>query len=123
MKIGITGILSFDRAGHQSTDKVTLQREEDDQRQNHADECAGSKQVPVLSFFTHHGCQSHRNHAVLVTQKDQRHQVVIPDPQELEDGKGSQRRNRKRQDEFGENGEIGRTVNEGRFEDVPWNGG
>ncbi len=50
--------------------------------------------------------------------EDQGDQVIVPDPQELEDGKGSQRRERERQDQPGEDGEVRSAIQEGGFEDI-----
>ena len=83
--------LSFHRASHHTTDEVALQSKENNQRENHGDKGTGGQKMPVLSLFTHNRSQGIGNNLVLTTaQEDQPHQIIIPDPQELEDGKGSQ---------------------------------
>ena len=113
-----SGYYPLTDASHQAAHKVALQGKEDRQRQDHADERAGGQQVPVLAFFADDGGQRAGDHPVLVTQEDQGHQVVVPDPQELEDGKGGQRRDGKRQDQLGEDGEVGSAIDEGRFQNI-----
>ncbi|MNE97662.1 hypothetical protein D3C80_1960440 [compost metagenome] len=53
----------------------------------------------------------HNLHRRLVADKDQRHQVIVPYPEELEDANGSQRRNGQRQNQSAEYGKVARTVN------------
>jgi len=72
--------------------------------------------MPVLTTIPDHSSDALRQHlhiSVGHTQEDQRHQVVIPHPQELEDGEGRQRRNREREDQAEEHGEVGCAINEG----------
>ena len=78
--------------------------------------------MPVLAFFTHHGSQRTGDHPVFITQEHQGHQVIVPDPEELEDGKRGQRRDGQRQDQLLEDGEVRRAINEGRFQNIPRQG-
>ena len=48
-------------------------------------------------------------------EEDQRDQVVVPDPQELEDRERGQRRHRQRQDQAREEREVGGAVDERRL--------
>ena len=74
--------------------------------------------MPVLTFFSDHRSQRHRDHPVLITEEDQGNQIIIPNPKELEDRKGSQSRDGERQDQIGENREVGSTVDKSRFQDI-----
>ena len=77
--------LSLDRAGHHTTDKVTLQAQEDDQRDDHGNERTGRQQMPVLTAGTDDVRQRlGDDHLLAAAQNDKGDQIVIPDPQELE---------------------------------------
>ena len=56
---------------------------------------------------------AHGDGLVLFSQEDQGNQVVVPQPQELEDGKGCQCRDGERQDQLDEDGEVGSTIDVG----------
>src|SRR6266508_2571082 len=77
---------TFYRAGQQSAYEVALQGEEDDEWHKHADESTCSEQMPILATVTDNGRQFHRHYAYvwIRPQDDQSHQVVVPDPEELE---------------------------------------
>ena len=91
--------LTLHRTGHHPSHKVTLQREENDQRQDHGDESAGREQVPVCSPRPDDLRKTHGQHLYisLTADEDQGNQVVIPYPEKLEDGKRGQGGDRKRQ--------------------------
>src|SRR6266542_7030357 len=82
-----TLLLSFYRAGEQTAYEVALQGEELNQWDEHAEESAGSKQIPILTTITDDGRQLHGHDADIRigSQDDQRHKVVIPNPEELKD--------------------------------------
>ena len=50
--------LSFHRTSGQPAHEIALQREEDDQRDEHRDEGARGKHMPVLASFSNQGCQA-----------------------------------------------------------------
>ena len=88
-------LLPFNRAGHKSADKEALEREKDDERKDHAQEGSGGEQVPILTLFSHHGRQGARDHTVFIAEEHQSHQIVVPYPEELENGETGQSRNGK----------------------------
>ena len=60
-------------------------------------------------------------HELLLGSAEEDHgdQQVVPDPEELENGEGGQRREGERQDDLDENLEIAGAVDAGGFDDLP----
>ncbi len=75
-------ILTFYGASQQAPDEVTLQGEEYDEWDEHADERASRKQVPILTSIADDGCQVHGHHAHvrIGSKNDQCDKVIIPNP-------------------------------------------
>src|SRR5580765_7576408 len=63
--------LALDRTAEDSSHEVALQREEDDQRQDHAHEGSGGEQVPALSQRADHVGDRHRERRHLREATDQ----------------------------------------------------
>jgi len=53
-----SGFLSLHGTGSQATYEVTLEGEEDDQRDDHGDESTRGEYMPVLTSFTDQCCQA-----------------------------------------------------------------
>ena len=71
--------------------------------------------MPILTFFTDQAGYCDGDSLVFLTQEDECDQVIIPEPEELEIAKRCQGRNREGQDHFSENGEVGSTIDIGRY--------
>lgn len=80
--------LSFHRTRSQPAHEVALQCEEDDQRDDHGDERAGSEHMPILATLANQCRQASSQYSFLRvgTQEYERNQQIVPNPQELEDG-------------------------------------
>src|SRR5205085_8676464 len=77
---------SLHRARQQTLDEVPLQREEHDQRHDHQQERRGAQQVILLAVRRQQRGNAHGERLVGgVWDEDERHQQVVPDPEELED--------------------------------------
>ncbi|MNI13217.1 hypothetical protein D3C73_664320 [compost metagenome] len=76
--------------------------------------------MPVVAARADQVGNLHRHdlHRRLVADKNQRHQVIIPHPEELEDSDGGESRHRQRQNQSAEDREMARAVNKGRFEQI-----
>ena len=112
----------LDGAGQEPSHEGTLQQQEDDQRHDHRHERARGQDVPLATAVAVEHQQRRWQHPLLLAgaQEDQRHQEVVPDPQELEDREGADGRDRQRQHESDEHLEMRRAVDGGRLEQVAW---
>src|SRR5919201_3320069 len=114
-------VLPLDGARGQASDEVALQREEDDQRQHHGDERGGGHQVPAAAVRPDQRPDDHRHRGGARPREHQRHQQVVPDPHELEDGDGGDGRRGQRQDDAGEDTDVSRAVDAPRLQQLVGN--
>src|SRR6266508_2528079 len=109
----------LDRTSHHALDEVTLECEEDDQRHNHRQENAGSDDVDARPELPRLLLQRHRDRLGVLSEH-QRHQQVVPHPEELEDRQRRDRGPAERQHHLAEDGELLAAVHPGRLQQVPW---
>ena len=76
--------------------------------------------MPLLAPAAHQAAQLEGHDRALLggTEEHEGHEQVVPDPQELEDGEGRQRRHGQRQHDPGEHLEVRGAVDAGRLEEV-----
>ena len=85
---GVLVDLAFYRASQHTANEIPLERKEYGERQEHGDKSPGCEQMPVLSFFANDGGEGVGDNSCFLAEKDKGNKIVIPDPQELEDGEG-----------------------------------
>src|SRR3954453_5726603 len=109
----------LDRARQETLGEVALEREEDRERDRERQERRGRDQLDVGSELPQ--LREDRDGDRLgVAAERQRHDQVVPGPEELEDRERGDRRQAKRQHQLEEDRPLGRAVYPGGFEDVLW---
>ena len=76
----------LDRAGSKSSNKESLQAEEHNHRNNEGEERTGRHNLPTLTILAQHAQESVGKNWV-VADKDERDQVIVPNPEKLKDRK------------------------------------
>jgi hypothetical protein len=107
----------LDRPGGEAADEVALQRDEDRHRDDHAEDRAGRQQLPALVLLADQPRDGDGDDLLLArAEVQQGDQQVVPDPQELEDGEGGQRRHRHGHDQLPEGLVVAGPVDLGRLD-------
>ena len=104
-------------AGEQPLHEVALEREEDDERDRERHEGRGRDQLDVGAELPHLR-EDRDGDRLRVAPEGQRHEQVVPDPEELEDRERGDRGQPERQDQPEEDPELGRAVDPRRLEQV-----
>src|SRR3954469_22609055 len=92
----------FDGAGEDALDEVTLEGEEDHQGYDEGQERAGGQDVDVAGELPHLGLQPLGHRLGSGVGEHQGDQHVVPDPQELKDRQGGDRRAAEGEDDLDE---------------------
>mmetsp|Transcript_23055 Transcript_23055/g.39166 ORF Transcript_23055/g.39166 Transcript_23055/m.39166 type:complete len:721 (+) Transcript_23055:1136-3298(+) len=111
----------FDGASQQAAYQVFLHGEENEQRHRNRHECRCGEDLPIAAPCAQQVHDLVGHHGGLACAVDQEHfgdKQVVPCPQELEDGKGRQGRERQWEDDLGKDLEIRRPVHLGVLNNV-----
>src|ERR1700680_531552 len=119
-----TAASSLDRPGENALDEITLKAEEDDQRDDDRDHGPG-RDDPVAGGERARLVQEEDRQRVVraAAQEYQSDEQVVPDPDELEDGKRRNRGQAQREHDPAEELPVAGAVNPSRLQEVPRNAG
>src|SRR5712691_9120637 len=110
------------RSCKNAANEIALEAEEHDERHDHREERRRGEQLVALAERVGQAGEVHRQgrHLRGAADVDQRHQELVPHPQELEDHQGCERGHRQRKDDPEEYGQSSRAIDLSRLEEVAW---